>query len=101
MPVKVEVHVARKEYSCGDLRRACDRKIRRGDPYTQSSYPPGEPPFKSPVWEIIRSCSACMPIAQEVSSVPSRCTVGSSELQCSLAAGHYPATPHDYPIGLF
>lgn len=96
-----EVHAARKEYPCDAPFRPCSRRIRRGDPYTQLSYPPNAAPYFVGLWTIVRACSVCAPIPHEVASrAPAPCTFGSSDTQCELPA-HGPDRPHQFPIGLF
>lgn len=86
---KRDVRVARKEYPCSAPDRPCTRRILRGDPYTQLSYGPYQPPFvKSHVWTILRLCSTCSPIAPHESPVPAPCPFGSGERQCILSDGH-------------
>lgn len=91
-----EIRVARKEYPCGAPHRPCDRRIRRGDPYTQISHPPDPPRYH---WTVIRACTACEPIPHSLAPAPTPCTLGRGDLQCELTAGHVP--PCQYPIGLF
>lgn len=96
-----EVHVARKEYRCDAPARPCSRRILRGQPYTLIATPPHTPPLDAPVWTNQRACSSCEPIAHEVTGSRQPCPVDRGDLQCTLSLGHFPLTPHDYPIGLF
>lgn len=98
--IRREVRVARKEYRCEAPFRPCDRRILRGDPYTQTSFSPGSPPFGAAAWINLRACSVCSPIPHEVTTRHHQpCGVGASDQQCSLPLDH--ETPHEYPIGLF
>lgn len=83
------VHVARKEYACSSPDRPCTRRILRGDPYTQLSYGPFQPPFtRSPGWTVLRLCSTCSPIAPGESPVATPCPYGAGSNQCVLSEGH-------------
>lgn len=100
------VRVARKDYPCTGLDRPCPRRILRGDPYTQLSYPPFQPPYaKSHVWTVLRLCSTCSPIAPGESPVPPPCPYGDGHNQCVLSEGHDTGThptPHQFaPEALF
>lgn len=100
--MKREVHQARKEYPCSAPYGPCNRRILRGQPYTQLSYGPGEKPFTSPDWTVLRACSTCeaLPVGTETPGAEP-CPAHTADLQCAALAGHYPATPHEFPIGLF
>lgn len=100
------VRVARKEYPCSSPDRACTRRILRGDPYTQLSYPPFLPPFtKSHQWTVLRLCSTCSPISPAESPVPTPCPFGDGGNQCVLSEGHLDGpnpTAHQFaPEALF
>ncbi len=96
------VHTARKTYQCDGRGRACGRQIRPGDPYTQLAYPPHFAPFPdSHGWTIRRFCSTCEALPAGVIAAGIPCPAASGDAQCSLVDGHYPTTPHEFPIGLF
>jgi hypothetical protein len=96
----LEVHTARKEYPCSAPQAPCARRIERGRAYTQISYKPGEAPFKSSEWQILRACSVCVPIEGERAAAAG-CPTQVGGAQCELTAGHHPHTDHQFPIGLF
>lgn len=100
---KRDVRIARKDYHCSSPDRTCTRRILRGDPYTQLSYAPYQPPFsKSSGWTILRLCSTCSPIAPSESPVPTPCPFGTGTNQCILTEGHIPAEAHQFaPEALF
>lgn len=97
--MRSEVHAARKEYRCGAPYGPCDRRILRGQAYTQLTWGPGEPPFNLPTWTVIRACSDCAALPEGADAPDAPCPAHNAELQCQRTANHPP--PHEYPIGLF
>ncbi len=104
---RTEIHQARKEYTCSGEDRLCSRRILRGEPYTQLSYPPFCYPEKGkgndPQWTVLRACTACRPITEDLYDalgLGAPCGYTAGDLRCELTR-HGPETDHQLPIGLF
>ena len=98
--ITVDVHTARRAYSC-DATPSCASWIRKGEAYTLQRFSPGEPPYKTHLWTNLHLCQSCMPIpADKLAGAPApRCSYGPADDECVLPAGHL--TDHEFQIGLF
>jgi hypothetical protein len=96
---RVAEHKARNDYPCDDPdNRGCRRTIVKGDIYVQLSWPPHSRPFLSPLWTIVRACSACR-LPETATSTT--CPIGPAGMTCLADAGHGPDVEHIYQEALF